>query len=139
NSKSRDRSMYSFKTHGKDVLFHYKTDFGSNAWLRDDLKKGEVNLSSVFHFEPGDLINTPPDDDGIDGFTYELRFGSVEGDYVRIPGRRLGIDNDVLLATDIELKRKLFAAERNISVFGRLADLLSNTDPIVIGGPAKDS
>lgn len=131
--------MYTFKTHGKDVLFHYTTDFGSNAWLRDDLKKGKVNLSSVFHFEPGDLINTPPDDDGIDGFTYELRFGSVEGDYVRIPGRRLGIDNDVLLAADIELKRKLFAAERNISVFGRLADLLTNTDPIVIGGTAKDS
>lgn len=131
--------MYSFETDGKDVLFHYTTDFSSNAWLRDDLKKGEVIVSSVFHFETGDLVNTPPDDDRIDGFTYELRFGTVEGAYVRIPGRRLGIDNDVLLAADIELKRKLFAAERNISVFGRLADLLTNTDPIVIGGPAKDS
>lgn len=131
--------MHSFATDGKDVLFHYETDFGSNGWVRDELKStGEANVSSVFYFTPEDLVSPAPVGDRIDGFTYEFKFGTIEGGYVRIPGRRLGIDNDVLLATDIELKRKLFAAERNISVFGRLADLLTNTDPIVIGGPNKD-
>ncbi|CAJ0742111.1 hypothetical protein R16034_02975 [Ralstonia edaphis] len=53
---------------------------------------------------------------------------------MHIPGRVLDIDNDVLIDRDVTLKRAIFAAERNISIFGRLSDLLEHSDPIVIGG-----
>lgn len=53
---------------------------------------------------------------------------------MKIPARILDIKNDLLISRDVTLKRSIFAAERNISIFGRLSELLEHSDPIVIGG-----
>ena len=133
--------MLKFVRTATEVEFHYEIDHGGNEWVREELNKnGAVNISSVFYFEPTDLITVPPSsDDKISEFTYKFRFGVFKGDYVKILGRKLGIDNDVFIASDNELKRRLFAAERNISIFGRLADLLDHSNPIVIGGAREDA
>ncbi len=117
----------------------YQAEFNGNAWVWEELKKKRsVNISSVFFFVRGDLADPPEDTEIVaDDYTYSFAFGAFEGEYVRIPGRRLGIDNDVLMPQDTKFKRSLFAAERNISIFGRLADLLENKEPIVIGGTRK--
>lgn len=52
----------------------------------------------------------------------------------------LGLDNDVLIVAEgLKLERKVFVAERNISIFGRIARLKQNAAPIVVGGDREGS
>lgn len=118
----------------------YRADFNNNNWVWEELKtSGSINVSSVFYFDRADLTNPPAGTDRVpDDYDYHFAFGTFEDEYVRIPGRILDIDNDVLLPITTKFKRTLFAAERNISIFGRLANLLDHKNPIVIGGTRKD-
>jgi hypothetical protein len=133
--------MHKFVAKGTNIVFRYKADYGGNYWVRNELKlSGEVNISSVFYFSQQDVVSSIPDsDEKISDFTYGFIFAVFDGDYIRISGRILGIENDVLIARDIKLARNLFAAERNISIFGRLSDLLDHSNPIFVGGNHKDA
>ncbi len=67
-----------------------------------------------------------------------FRFGTALGAYYLIPGRRLGIANDVMIAREgIVFERKTFVAERNINIFRRLAKLTEDGSPIIVGGKAE--
>ncbi len=128
--------MLNFFPTATGLNLEYQAEFNDNAWAWEELKKiGSVTISSVFTFSRADLADPPKKTErASEDYKYTFVFGTHEGEYVRIAGRRLGIDNDVLLPKGATFKRALFAAERNISIFGRLADLLDHTNPIVIGG-----
>lgn len=132
--------MIEFRPTTSGLELEYRADFNNNNWVWEELKtSGSCNVSSVFYFDRADLMNPPTGTNGVpEGYDYHFAFGTFEDEYVRIPGRILGIDNDVLLPITTKFKRKLFAAERNISIFGRLADLIDHKNPIVIGGTRKD-
>lgn len=128
--------MLKFQITSTGVNIEYDGDFGTNnEWVWDDLeKKNEVLISRIFRFEPSDLINPPKASQDFDGYTYRFQFGTFENGYLKVPGRVLDIKNDLLMSRDLKLKRSVFAAERNVSIFGRLSELLEHSDPIVIGG-----
>lgn len=128
--------MLKFQITSTGVNLEYDGDFGTkNEWVWDDLeKKNEVLISRIFRFEPSDLINHPKASQDFDGYTYRFQFGTFENGYLKVPGRVLDIKNDLLMSRDLKLKRSVFAAERNVSIFGRLSELLEHSDPIVIGG-----
>lgn len=128
--------MVKFVRADKELRLEYETEFGNNAWVWNQLgTEGSVVISSVFYFDHADLMNPPADVESTsEDYTYSFSFGTFEDEYVRISGRFLGIDNDVLMPKDIKFKRTLFAAERNISIFKHLAVLLEHKNPIVIGG-----
>lgn len=125
-----------FKRTTTGIDFEYQSDRQSNNWVwRELTEKRWVAISYVFHFGKRDLIDPPSKSARIDeDHWYRFTFGSFEGEYVRIPGRVLDIPNDVLFPANTKFLRKTFAAERNISIFGRMARLLDHTNPIVIGG-----
>jgi hypothetical protein len=128
--------MVKFVHTGAGLDIEYQAEFNDNAWAWEQLKlTGSVDISTVFTFDRADLADPPRGTARVtEGYKYKFAFGTYEGDYVRIAGRRLGIDNDVLLPKDMTFKRTLFAAERNISIFRRLSALLDHKNPIVIGG-----
>ncbi|MGN5353227.1 Shedu immune nuclease family protein [Ralstonia sp. L16] len=127
--------MLDFRTTAAGVELHYHAEFGPNRWVWDELKtNGEAWVSRVFLFQRSDLLNPPTLSEDFDAYVYRFRFCAIADGYMHIPGRVLDIDNDVLIDRDVTLKRAIFAAERNISIFGRLSDLLEHSDPIVIGG-----
>lgn len=128
--------MLEFQITSTGVNLEYDGDFGNNnEWVWDDLKmKKEVLISRIFRFKPEDLLNPPKPTQDFDGYTYRFQFGIFENGYVRIPGRVFDIKNDLLISRDLKLKRSIFAAERNVSIFGRLSELLEHSDPIMIGG-----
>ena len=132
--------MIKFRHTTIGLEFEYRADFSNNNWVWEELKtSGLSNVSSVFYFDRADLTNPPAGTDSVpDDYHYHFAFGKFEDEYVRISGRILGIDNDVLLPITTKFKRTLFAAERNISIFGRLANLVDHKNPIVIGGTRKD-
>lgn len=133
--------MIEFKTTNQGVEFKYQGDMGGGGeWVWKSLQdNGEVRISSVFFFSPSDLLNPPSSSQSLDDYEYRFLFGSLEDGYVRIPGRVLEIKNDVLISVDLKLKRTIFAAERNVSIFSRLSELLEHNDPIVIGGERKEA
>jgi hypothetical protein len=148
--------MISFKVDRKGVTLEYEPEFGGESWVTRELDQhGEVTLSRVFTFERSDLIaeddpaaaaaDDDEDDDDIfadvgEGTVYRFRFATTKGGYHRIRGRVLGIKNDVLIAAEgLKLERKIFIAERNISVFGRIARLKKTAGPIVVGGDRTGS
>lgn len=132
--------MIDFITTHTGVLFKYEPETMDNSWVWTDLQNhSEVIISRVFHFKISDLINPPTPNQNFDEYTYEFQFGTFIGDYVVIPGDILNIDNDLHISKDISLNRSIFAAERNISIFGRLSRLLDHSNPIFIGGQASEA
>lgn len=152
--------MISFKVDNKGVTLEYEADFGGESWVTRELdEQGEVTLSRVFTFQRADLIaeeedaatgsggsGTDDDDEGelfadeAEEPVYRFRFAATKGGYHHIPGRLLGLDEDVLIVSEgLKLERKVFIAERNISIFGRIAKLKQDNEPIVVGGDRKDS
>lgn len=130
--------MLSFQITATGVVLEYKGDenWGANTqWVWLDLTtNNSVLISQIFLFEVGDLLNLPAPTQDFEGYKYRFQFGTLDGDYVKIPARILDINNDLLISRDVTLKRSIFVAERNISIFGRLSELLEHSDPIVIGG-----
>lgn len=133
--------MIEFVDTSTGVDFEYESDFASqNQWVWSELSDhGEVTISNAFTFKKADLLNPPKSGKKFEDDQYSFKFGTFEGDYVKIPGRILGIKNDLLINRDIILKRSIFVAERNISIFGRLSKLLRHSKPIVIGGIKPDA
>lgn len=135
--------MLKFQITATGVELEYDGDqnWGANTeWVWDELKKHQVVLiSKVFHFNRGDLLNPPPSKQDFENYKYRFQFGTFDNGYVNIPARVLDIKNDLLICRNVKLKRSIFAAERNVSIFGRLSELLEHSDPIVIGGNRPDA
>lgn len=129
--------MAEFKVRRNGVVLEYRATLQGNAWIMQQLKTGEVDISHAFTFTPNDLIDEPTEEEIDDDvpFTYRFRLASAGPSHYLIAGRKLGIDQDVLIAkSGIEWRRKLFVAERNISIFKRIAKLIPYADEIIIGG-----
>jgi hypothetical protein len=129
--------MINFQVGPRQVIFEYEPEFTSAEWIENELKTyGEVTLSRRFTFRDGDLIGGPVDaaENEVTEPAFRFRFAARRGGYFHIPGRILGIDNDVLLDETIWLERKLFIAERNVAIFRRIAKVLGTEGDIVVGG-----
>lgn len=139
--------MINFRTRKSRVVFEYTSEFGSNAWVLNELRKsGRVLISRVFRFQQSDLSNADRllrqgvthDAEVDDQEVLKFKFAETKKGYHRITGRLLGIRNDVWLKQDaVELERKTFVAERNINIFGRIAKLKEDDSPIVVGDPEE--
>lgn len=84
------------------------------------------------------MVSEPDDGDqenDFEDFEYRFRFAARRGGYFHIEGRIFDIDNPVLIVdTGLRLERKVFVAERNISIFGKIAGLVAPDQPIIVGG-----
>jgi len=121
-----------FEDRGSQIVLVYSPDgFGSVAWVDEGLRsQGEVTLSRAFTVRRADLLSGDDDDDDDD--VRRFLVGTIEGEYRTIRRDVLGLKFDLQVAMSIRLTRSTFVAERNISIFGRIDDLV--TEQIVIGG-----
>ena len=131
--------MADFVVTSTEVIYNYTAEQRGNGWVWRELRDhGTVTLSRTFTFERGDLLAEPNETDAesdYENFVYEFRFASRSDGYFHIVGRIFDIPNKVLIVdTGLPLARRLFVAERSISIFGRIADLLPEAQEIVIGG-----
>lgn len=131
--------MVDFVISGSDVALTYRADQQGNGWVWRELRDyGTVTLSRVFTFERRDLVAEPDGDyqeNDFEDFEYRFRFAARRGGYFHIEGRVFDIDNPVLIVdAGLRLERKVFVAERNISIFGKIADLIAPDQPIIVGG-----
>ncbi len=117
------------------LLLKYRpSDIRDPHYVGRKLKtEGQVTLRKVFTFERADLTRKVESDE-FDEYEYTFLFGIVEGDYFRISSRILGLKHDLLIYKGMPLSRKVFIAERDISIFNRIDALID--EPIVVGGKA---
>ncbi|MCH8489633.1 MAG: DUF4263 domain-containing protein [Oceanicaulis sp.] len=126
------------------VVLAYQSERPDNGWVWRELQVyGNVTLSRVFTFKLEDLLSEPDEadvKDNFEAFTYQFRFAVPRDGYFQIEGRIFDIPNKVLIAeAGLPLSRKLFVAERNISIMRRIAELLPADQDIVIGGDRGES
>lgn len=133
--------MIKFATEQKRLILEYTPENRSGGWIWNELKNnGEVTISRVFTLERKDLLEEPNDNDGNDEFVYRFSFATRNGDYYQIAGRVLGISSDVMIiSSGITFERKLFASERNVSIFRRLSAVIGTNQDIVVGGGQSGS
>jgi hypothetical protein len=131
--------LLDFVISASDVVLTYRAEQPGNGWVWQELRNhNTVTLSRVFTFERRDLIAEPDEaeqDDDFDAFQYRFRFAVRRDGYFHLEGRIFDIDNPVLIAdAGLDLERKVFVAERNISIFRKIAELIAPDQPIIVGG-----
>lgn len=135
--------MVRFKLNKASVVVEYEATIQGGTWVWDEIKKnGEVEISKVFTFERDDLLEEPDEEQPseLEMFTYRFVLARGGKNYYKISGRKLGIDNEVWIARNgLEWRRKLFVAERDISIFKRIAKVIPPNDPIILGGAREDA
>lgn len=136
--------MIDFVTSTSGVVLTYRSDQPGNGWVWKELQDhSSVTLSRVFTFKREDLLSEPDEadaEDDFEAFTYQFHFAVRHEGYFHIEGRIFDIPNKVLIAdAGLPLSRKLFVAERNISIMSRIADLLPANQDIIIGGSRREN
>lgn len=129
--------MIKFVLDQAGLVAEYETENRDGGWVQRDLDQhGEVTVSRVFEFEKADLIGSPTQNDITGGMEYRFRFGTLNGGYVRVPGRHFTVPNEILIALDAGLRfeRKLFVSERHVAVFRKVSAVVGVGPDIVIGG-----
>ena len=130
--------MIKILKHDNQLLLEYTADrFNDARWIDEKLKEdGSVTLRRTFTFQSDDLVSEPGSNDLSDDVrTFVL--GIADGTYYKIGHETLGLKHDLLLLKRMPIKQQTFIAERDISVFGKIDDLVE--EPIVVGGDADGS
>lgn len=126
--------MIKISKQADSLLLTYVPDrFNSVQWLDEKLKQdGEVTLRRTFTFTTGDLVSQAPQADDEDGAERIFKLGTTEDGYYRIGKDILRLKHDLLLGIAMKLDSHVFIANRDISIFRRINELID--EQIVIGG-----
>lgn len=132
--------MIRFEDIDGQVVLVYSAEQAAPSWIDHKLDdEGSVTLAHTFTVRKSDVLNHGVDDDVdfIDEDTRLFVIGAVEGGYRRIRKDVLGLKQDLLVDESVGLQRRMFVAERNISIFYRIDDLTE--EQIIIGGANVDA
>ena len=126
--------MIKISKKGIDLLLTYETDrFNGGPWIDEKLKtEGEVTIRSTFTFTIQNLVPQAQQAGDEDGAEHIFRLGTAENGYFRIDKDILGLKHDLLLDMAMKLDPHVFVANRDISIFRRIDELID--EQIVIGG-----
>ena len=127
------------KQSGQLVLVYQPDRFNSGGWIDAKLKQdGEVTLRRTFTFAATDLVSPlqdPVEDEDAEDRERTFKLGVVDGSYYRVDKSILGLKHDLLLDEAMKLDVNVFVANRDISIFRRIDELVD--EPIVVGGTAE--
>lgn len=135
--------MVKFEKNNDLLLLEYKPQNGSR-WILDSLRdSGFVTIKKTYLFKRSDLYAEDSaldeeDEETVDHFGPEsviFRVAVLVDGYYRFEGRILSITNDVYICKDFKFQHKTFSANRNISIFRKIDDLVS--EDIWIGHDEK--
>ncbi len=116
-----------------NLILEYSSD-RPVSWLDD---KTEHTFNRTFTVTKKALLKLRPEDSDED---YEVRrfvIGSAGDEYRTISRGVLGLKHDLLISNSIVLRKDLFVAHRDISIFRRIDSL--TLEQIVIGGDSYDA
>lgn len=115
------------------LLLTYQPERDSARWLDEKLRQeGRVTLRRTFNFTHADLLTQLPIPDEDDDSERIFLLGLLEDGYFKISKEILGLKHDLLLDGHMKIVPGTFIAQRDISVFRKIDDLID--EPIIVGG-----
>ncbi len=128
--------MITFDRHKTQIVLVYSSErFDSAAWIDEKLRSdGMATLSRTFTVRQADAVD-PDDRDEDSESVRRFVIGNIDGEYRTIQKEVLGLKHDLLISTSVTLRHRLFVAERDISIFRRIDELID--EPIIVGGSRK--
>lgn len=128
--------MIKLSKQGNLLMLNYQPDrFNDARWIDEKLKQdGQVTLRRTFTFTAGDLISQADEEDETERI---FKLGVADGNYYRIDKAILGLKQDLLLDATMKFEPRTFIANRDISVFRKIDDLID--EQIVVGGENEDA
>lgn len=132
--------MIVIKKEKQKLLLKYSSDDRGLPWVHTKLKEdNEATLRKTFTFTDDDILEKKESPDYDDDYHDDIVFvlGKKEKNYYRIEARILGLDHDLYLAENMDITPKTFIAQRDISIFGRIDELISES--IYVGGDAENA
>lgn len=133
--------MITFKTVRKKLILSYDfSDSLSNFdWVRRDLEEsGDVLIKKTFAFSKDDLYKGRlGNDEDFDNLMNDIKpvnfvLGNLENEYFKIKNDVILHKMNLYIHKDLELSRKYFIAENDVSIFRKIEELI--TEDIYIGG-----
>lgn len=127
--------MIVFEKYSDKLVLSYKPD-GPSEWIFHEINNsGSVTISKTFSFSENELLTQyDPDDEYA---TVKFKVADKENDYYRFSKGLLSLEHDLYIHDSIKFERKLFVAERGISIFRKIGSLVEQE--IYIGGDAENS
>jgi len=128
--------MIKFIKKNNSVILSYDSENIGPEWVLHELEKSDsVRISKIFNFTRKNLVspNNEIDEDG----AIEFKLARKAGEYYRFPKSVLSLGHDLYIHQSVKLERKLFAAERGISIFPKIDGLVSSS--VYIGGDHERS
>ncbi|MEL4474396.1 Shedu immune nuclease family protein [Shewanella algae] len=123
--------MIEFKKEKHGVVLSYTGDYPGGRWVFQELQRSQkVVISKVFKFTSKELISNPYPDD--DYSPIDFKVATCVDEYYFFSKNIISSECDLYIHKDVSLERKLFVAERGISIFRKIGNL--TTDPIFLGG-----
>lgn len=129
--------MIKISKKNKQLLLIYESDRDNDVrWLDEKLEQnGSVSLRHVFNLTSAELLSKPADLDQEDERIFLL--GVLNDDYYKVRKEILNLKYDMLLSKEIKISNKTFIANRDISIFSKIDELIN--EPIIVGGIADSA
>jgi hypothetical protein len=131
--------MIDFVKHGELLVLQYKPKQSVN-WVIEKLNSNQqVILIGIFTLSINNLYGNLSDFDNYDNSLpaerppVEFVLARLENEYFRFDSDVLGISFQLFIHKDIKISIKLFSAERNISVFKKIGEIIKDNE-VYIGG-----
>lgn len=115
------------------LVLEYTPDrYSDCSWVDRKLEESSVTFRRTFSFSAAQQLV-----DGVDDDERHFVLGVSAGDYFLVDREILDLKHDLKLAKDLPITLKTFMANRDISVFRRIDQLVD--EAIVVGGEADSS
>lgn len=119
------------------LLLAYTSDRVSATWVDEKLKRdGDITIRRTFTFSVSDVLDNSENEVEKEDIRMFL-LGTEHGRYFKIDKKVLSLKYDLLLSKEMRLTHRSFVANRDISVFRRIDDLVD--EPIIVGGETEGS
>lgn len=123
--------MIEFRELNNKVILSYSSEYPGPAWVYHELDVNKhVTISKAFSFTRNELISSR--DKNNEDAPVDFEVANRIGEYYCFPKDVLSLEHDLYIHDGISLERKLFIAERNISIFPKIDRMVSRS--IYVGG-----
>jgi hypothetical protein len=118
------------------LLLRYQSEWDTDPeWINRKLhEEGRVTICNTFTFKPNRLV----DYGNQENLAFEPKnvrtfvLGVAGDNFYKIDRDILGLKHDLLISNDLKINKKTFVANRDISIFRKIDDLVN--EPIIVGG-----
>ena len=128
--------MIEFREINNKVILSYSSEYPGPAWVYHELdENGQVTISKAFSLTRNELISSRDGDN--EDAPIEFEVAKRAGEYYCFPKNVLSLEHDLYIHENVTLERKLFVAERNISIFPKIDLMVSRS--IYVGGDNENA